>query len=194
MDRLTTLKLELELIKNLRCLSYDLLDKCIEWYEHEIECIEKYGAANPEYPDTVEEYIKIPRKSLKYRGKDFVFYNVNWLREHWKSEERLLLENPLVAIPTREKANGYSLIEVEEALKRHGLMAVDDSEPTNTKTISTDNEIKWHYKTTADTLVEIRAEIEAEIVHEDWDIGNESIYNNAIRDCLAIIDKHIGKG
>ena len=56
MDRLTTLKLELELIKNLRCLSYDLLDKCIEWYEHEIECIEKYNSENREYE--MPEYMK----------------------------------------------------------------------------------------------------------------------------------------
>ena len=56
MDRLTTLKLELELIKNLRCLSYNLLDKVIEYYEHEIECIEKYNSENREYE--MPEYMK----------------------------------------------------------------------------------------------------------------------------------------
>ena len=56
MDRLTTLKLELELIKNLRCLSYNLLDKVIEYYEHEIECIEKYNSENSEYD--MPEYMK----------------------------------------------------------------------------------------------------------------------------------------
>ena len=39
-------------------------------------------------------------------------------------------------------------------------------------------------------LSKIRTEIENEMVHDDWDIGNESIYNNAIRDVLAIIDKY----
>lgn len=95
MDRLTLLKNELDQIKGLRVLSYNLVNKAIEWYEHEIEYIEKYGAENPDYPDESEEYIRIPRKSLKYRGKDFVFYNINWLKEHWKLEERLLLKNPL---------------------------------------------------------------------------------------------------
>ena len=95
MKRLDILKKELEEIKNLRCLSYNLIDKATEWYEHEIECIEKYGSANPDYPDTEEEYIKIPRGSLKYRGKDFVFYNINYLKEHWKMEEHLIMENPL---------------------------------------------------------------------------------------------------
>ena len=35
--------------------------------------------------------------------------------------------------PTVTKADGYSLTEVAEALKRHGLMEVDDSEPTRPK-------------------------------------------------------------
>ena len=35
--------------------------------------------------------------------------------------------------PTTIKTDGYSLAEVVEALKRHGLMAVDDSEPTRPK-------------------------------------------------------------
>ena len=56
MDRLTTLKLELELIKNLRCLNYNLLDKVIEYYEHEIEFIEKYNSENREYD--MPEYMK----------------------------------------------------------------------------------------------------------------------------------------
>ena len=49
MDRLTLLKQELSQIKGLRVLSYNLINKAIEWYEHEIECIEKYGAENPDY-------------------------------------------------------------------------------------------------------------------------------------------------
>lgn len=42
----------------------------------------------------------------------------------------------------------------------------------------------------APDLSKIRAEIEDELVHDDWDIGNEYIYNNAIRDVLDIIDKY----
>lgn len=41
-DRLETLKAELAQIKKMRCLSFGLKEKCAEWYEHEIECIERY--------------------------------------------------------------------------------------------------------------------------------------------------------
>lgn len=40
------------------------------------------------------------------------------------------------------------------------------------------------------TLEKIRAEIEQERVDEDWDIGQEIYYNNAIDDILQIIDKY----
>jgi hypothetical protein len=40
-SRLEGLKRELEIIKSLRYLSFDCMDKCIEWYEHEIECCER---------------------------------------------------------------------------------------------------------------------------------------------------------
>ena len=39
-------------------------------------------------------------------------------------------------------------------------------------------------------LDEIRAEIEEMKMDVDLDIGNEMIYNNAIKDVLEIIDKH----
>ena len=44
-----------------------------------------------------------------------------------------------------------------------------------------------------DVIEVIREEIEAEKLDIDLDIGQETIYNNAINDCLAIIDRHIGK-
>ena len=46
MDRLTIFKNELEIVKNLRCLSFSLKEKVIEHYEHEIRCIEEYGCDN----------------------------------------------------------------------------------------------------------------------------------------------------
>ena len=40
-----------------------------------------------------------------------------------------------------------------------------------------------------EVLDKIRAEIEEERVHDDWDFGQEIYYNNAIDDVLQIIDK-----
>ena len=40
-------------------------------------------------------------------------------------------------------------------------------------------------------LEKIKAEIEEEKLDVDLDIGNETIYNNAINDVLEILDKHI---
>ena len=48
MSRLEILKQEREQISQMRCLSFDLMEKCKEWYDHEIECIEVYGDENPE--------------------------------------------------------------------------------------------------------------------------------------------------
>lgn len=47
MTRLDVLKKELEIARNMKCLSFDNKEKVIAWYEHEIECIEKYNAPNP---------------------------------------------------------------------------------------------------------------------------------------------------
>lgn len=51
MTRLEMLRKERAAIKDMRCLAYGLMDKCIEWYDHEIECIEKWGAENREVED-----------------------------------------------------------------------------------------------------------------------------------------------
>ena len=88
MDRLTTLKLELELIKNLRCLSYDLLDKCIEWYEHEIECIEKYNSENREYD--MPEYMKSFKELIDSFSIDMA---IEALSEPTKTEPTTITEN-----------------------------------------------------------------------------------------------------
>ncbi len=53
MKRLELLKKEREAIINMRTLSYDLMEKCREWYDHEIDCIEKWGSDNPEVRDEV---------------------------------------------------------------------------------------------------------------------------------------------
>ena len=39
----------------------------------------------------------------------------------------------------------------------------------------------------------IRQEIAEEMIDVDIDMGQEIIYNNAIKDVLRIIDKHIGR-
>ena len=49
MTRLDILKSEKEQIKDMHCLAFHLVDKCLEWYDKEIEAIEVYGASNPEY-------------------------------------------------------------------------------------------------------------------------------------------------
>ena len=43
MSRLEILKAELEAIKSLKTLSFELKEKCVKWYEHEIWVIEEYG-------------------------------------------------------------------------------------------------------------------------------------------------------
>lgn len=47
--RLDVLKEEREQIKNMRCLSFNLIEECTKYYDHEIDCIEVYGSANPIY-------------------------------------------------------------------------------------------------------------------------------------------------
>ncbi len=59
----------------------------------------------------------------------------------------------------------------------------------------TDELKQWEYdrgyaKGKADVLEKIRAEIEEMKLDVDLDIGNEMIYNNAIKDVLQIIDKY----
>lgn len=51
MTRLEILRKEWQIIKNLNCLSYQLKEDCENWYQHEIECIEKYHSSNPDYGD-----------------------------------------------------------------------------------------------------------------------------------------------
>lgn len=42
-ERLVKLKAEKEIIQNMKCLSFELREKCLAWYDKEIECIERYG-------------------------------------------------------------------------------------------------------------------------------------------------------
>jgi len=49
MTRLEALKLEKSIVKSLPCMSFDLKDEAYRYYDHEIECIEKYGSDNSEY-------------------------------------------------------------------------------------------------------------------------------------------------
>lgn len=59
----------------------------------------------------------------------------------------------------------------------------------------TDELKQWEYdrgyaKGKADALEKIRAEVEEIKLDVDLDLGNETIYNNAIKDVLQIIDKY----
>jgi len=49
--RLERLKKERDIVTNLTCLSFDLIEQCQAYFDHEIECIVKYGSANPIYED-----------------------------------------------------------------------------------------------------------------------------------------------
>lgn len=49
MKRLELLKKELATIKNLQCLALNVKEDAVKYYEKEIECIELYDSANPEY-------------------------------------------------------------------------------------------------------------------------------------------------
>lgn len=48
MTRLELLKEEREVVRNLRCLSFDVKEKAEEHYQTEIDAIEVYGAPNNE--------------------------------------------------------------------------------------------------------------------------------------------------
>lgn len=49
MRRLDLLKKELKVVKNLDCLAFNIKEQAIDYYNHEIECIEVYGSENPDY-------------------------------------------------------------------------------------------------------------------------------------------------
>lgn len=51
--RLDKLKEEKAIIEGLKCLRFDLMDKCIEHYDHEIEAI-NLGSPNPTYVEMVQ--------------------------------------------------------------------------------------------------------------------------------------------
>ena len=51
MRRLDVLRKELNIISNLQCLAFNVKEEAEKYYNHEIECIEKYGSPNPEYED-----------------------------------------------------------------------------------------------------------------------------------------------
>lgn len=55
LTRLEKLKAEKEIIQNMKCLSFDLREKCIEWYDKEIECIEKDESSAEDEKVTLEE-------------------------------------------------------------------------------------------------------------------------------------------
>ena len=51
MKRLDLLKKEREQIHNMQCLSFNLIEECEKYYNHEIECILRYNSPNPEVTD-----------------------------------------------------------------------------------------------------------------------------------------------
>ena len=53
--RLDKLKEEKAIINSLKCLSFNLIDKCNEHYDREINAIEIYHSPNPTYEEMVNE-------------------------------------------------------------------------------------------------------------------------------------------
>lgn len=51
MTRLDLLRKELAIVSNLQLMAFDVKEKAVEYYNHEIECIEVHGSANPVYSD-----------------------------------------------------------------------------------------------------------------------------------------------
>ena len=49
--RLDILKQERDQIKNMRCLSFNLIEECVKYYDHEILCITDFNAQNHVYED-----------------------------------------------------------------------------------------------------------------------------------------------
>lgn len=82
MTRLEVLKAEKEQIKGLRCLSFGLIDKCIEWYDKEIEAIVIHGADNKFYGQQADE-------------------------EHDGCKDCVYQDNPQDAMPCRECKQNY---------------------------------------------------------------------------------------
>lgn len=53
--RLELLKKEKEVVKGLKCLSYNLGEQVLSYYDVEINAIEVYGSINPTYEDEGED-------------------------------------------------------------------------------------------------------------------------------------------
>ena len=54
-SRLELLKKEKEVVKGLKCLSFCKMQMVLDYYNHEIECIETFGSVNPTYNDEGED-------------------------------------------------------------------------------------------------------------------------------------------
>ena len=67
MKRLDLLKAELAVVKNLHCLAFNIKEQAEDYYNHEIECIEKYGSANPDYGDkcSKRKFFNIDLREIK---------------------------------------------------------------------------------------------------------------------------------
>lgn len=56
--RLELLKKEKEIVKGLKCLSYNLGAEVLSYYDVEINAIEVYGSINPTYNDETDDDMK----------------------------------------------------------------------------------------------------------------------------------------
>ena len=58
-------------------------------YESVCKAINEIPSANPIEPSE-DEYIKVPKKALKYRTAGMVAYNVEWLKNHFDIEQAVI--------------------------------------------------------------------------------------------------------
>ena len=113
MTRLEILKAEKEQIKDLRCLSFSLMDKCTEWYDREIEAIEVHGASNEVYKDEAQADGDLKIISTEILLKDVEREKLR--QELLKQKEDGLIVLPWyckVAIPSAEPYKGMTNKEV----------------------------------------------------------------------------------
>ena len=57
-------------------------DEEYEAYQRAIDALEQHPCE--------DEYIKVPKKALKYRTAGMVAYNAEWLKKHWQMELKIM--------------------------------------------------------------------------------------------------------
>ena len=77
--------------------------------------------------ETCEDCISFPKGTLKKRGEDYVVYNVEWLKEHWRAELEVM----------GIKCEGcISIQTVKEQMLKYGFQSLDMTSAEFVETLS----------------------------------------------------------